>query len=86
MDKEEIKKVFSIVPPIIFYPKTMFVMAMYERYESKKNYDSLHQEYLQLEKTLERYKERAIKLQRIENIRQKKKERRKRRKAKGPRK
>lgn len=51
----------------------MFAMAMHERYESKKNYDLLNQSCIQLEKTLERYKERTVKLQRIENIRQKRK-------------
>lgn len=86
MDKEEMKKVFLMAPPIIFYPKTMFTMMMYERYKSKKNYDLLRQSYIELEKTLEKYRNRVIEIQRIENIRKKKEERRKRRKAKGPRK
>jgi len=48
--------------------------------------EALKNDYLELEKAFQKYKERVIELQKVEAIREKKKERRKLRKAKGPRK
>ena len=48
--------------------------------------EALRNDYLELEKAFQKYKERVIEWQKVEAIREKKKERRKLRKAKGPRK
>jgi hypothetical protein len=48
--------------------------------------EALKNDYLEVEKLLQKYKEKAIEWQKVEAIRKKKKERRKLRKARGPRK
>lgn len=48
--------------------------------------ETLRNDYLELEKAFQKYKEKVVKWQKVEAIREKKKERRKLRKAKGPRK
>lgn len=48
--------------------------------------EALRNDYLEVEKAFQRYKEKAVKWLKVEAIREKKRERRKLRKAKGPRK
>ena len=63
-------------------PRNIFEASRRERMKM----EALKNDYLELEKAFQKYKERAIKLQKVEAIRKKKRERRKLRKAKGPRK
>lgn len=55
-------------------------------YVREKSYERLYNSYKELEKLYEKYKNKVNKLKNVEEIRAKKKQRRLRNKAKGPRK
>ena len=72
---------------LVFLDKVVLSRNIFEvSRRNRMKVEALKNDYLELEKAFQKYKEKVIKWQKVEAIREKKKERRKLRKAKGPRK
>lgn len=78
----QLKSAYRVYLNKVDQPRIIFEAFIRNRREV----EALENSYLELEKLSQKYKERVIKWQKVEAIREKKRKRRKLRKAKGPRK